>query len=215
MRWLCFAIILFTTINSSAEDINTKKVTLILKDGWLKNLSNTTLYSLEIIEPFYKYLGDLLPYQKKNISYIKTKFKVRFYIKSLAGFKEMKKEFIPYIKRKPPQFPKIKIDIKYRDCKLKVKLISKENLNYTLIEIPQDYPVNISESRKRYVFSSVAVLGQNLIAGNYAEFVIYPLKEEPLYKIPVKITFIYKGTLYEKLLFYYLKKEDLCRHQKD
>jgi len=33
MRWLCFAIILFTTINSSAENINTKKVTLILKDG--------------------------------------------------------------------------------------------------------------------------------------------------------------------------------------
>jgi hypothetical protein len=136
MRWLCFAIILFTVINSYPENINTKKISLILKDGWLINTSDTTLYSLEIVNPFYKYLGNLYPHQKRNISYIKTKFKIRFYIKTLGGYKEMEKEFIPYIKRKPLQFPEIKIEIRYKNCKLKIKLTSRKPLSYTLIEIP-------------------------------------------------------------------------------
>ena len=215
MKWLCSIIILFITINSYAESIDTKKVSLILKKGWLINYSNIPLYSVEVISPFYKYLGDLFPYQKRNISYIKTKFKVRFYIKTLGGYKDMQKEFIPYIKRKPTTSPKIKIDIEYKDCKLKIKLTSQEALNYTLIEIPQDYPVNISQERKRYVFSSVAVLGQNLIAGDYAEFTLCPLKDQKLYKVPIQISFIYKDTLYEKLIFYYLKKENLCNSPKD
>ena len=215
MRWLILILFLFTATNSSAEKINTVKVSLVLKGGWLINYSNKTLYSLEIISPFYKYLGDLSPYQKRNLSYMKTKFKVNFYIKSLGGYSQMQKEFIPYVKRKSYKFPKIKIEIKYKDCRLKIKLTSQQTLDYTLIEIPQDYPVNISEDRKRYVFSDVAVLGQNLISGTSAEFILYPLKEEPLYKVPVQITFIYRDTLYEKLVFYYLKKEDLCQPPKD
>lgn len=215
MKWLCSIIILFITINSYAESIDTKKVSLILKKGWLINYSNIPLYSVEVISPFYKYLGDLFPYQKRNISYIKTKFKVRFYIKTLGGYSQMQKEFIPYIKRKPTTPPKIRIDIKYKDCKLKIKLTSQEALNYTIIEIPQDYPVNISQERKRYVFSTVAVLGQNLIAGDYAEFTLCPLKDQKLYKVPIQISFIYKDTLYEKLIFYYLRKENLCNSPKD
>jgi len=215
MRWLLLILTLFTAINSYAESIDTKRVSLILKKGWLINYSNIPLYSVEVISPFYRYLGDLFPYQKRNISYIKTKFKVRFYIKTLGGYSQMQKEFIPYIKRKPITPPKIKIDIEYEDCKLKIKLISQEALNYTLIEIPQDYPVNISQERKRYVFSTVAVLGQNLIAGDYAEFTLYPLKDQELYKVPVQISFIYKDTLYEKLIFYCLKKENLCNSPKD
>lgn len=214
MRWLLVIFLTIRSISSFAQESG-QRISLILKEGWLINYSDQPLYSVEITEPFYLYIGNLYPQQGKDISSIKTKFKVRFYIKALGGYKEMAKEFIPQIKYQEPKRPKIKVSITYKNCRLKVKVSSRKKLDYILIEIPPEYPVRISDERRRYVFSPVAVLGQNMIAGDYAEFRLYPLTEEKIYRVPVQISYIYQDKLYIELLFYSLKKEQLCQPPED
>ena len=181
---------------------------LAYKDGSLVNVGAEALLRVEIVEPFYRYIGDIAAGQKAPIPDIATKFTVQYSAKKwLGGYETMKETFIPGLSSKGPA---VGLDIKtcLRGDILIVKVFSEEEISAVFIEILSDIPVRISEDRVRYVLSSVGVEEQNIKRGPEARFRLCLLQEQEFYKVPIQVTFVYKEVVYDKMFFFSFKRKE-------
>ncbi|MFC1621598.1 hypothetical protein ACFL2G_04780 [Candidatus Omnitrophota bacterium] len=213
MRILCLVLICITFISQSfaeAETVKTKNpvnIKLIYKQGHLINIGEEALLSVEIVSPFYRYLGDILKEEKINVSDIKTKFTVQYTIRAWIGeYETMSETFIPTLDSRGPD---VGLDVKVclEDKNLFIKVTSVDKITDIFIEILQDIPIKISEDRVRYTLSSVGIMGQNLKRGPEAKFKLYLLTDQDFYKVPIQITYVFQGSLYDKIFTFSFKKE--------
>lgn len=209
---ICAILVCFTVIGAlHAEDEpkNVKNlIKLIYEDGYLKNIGEEDLLKVEIISPMYKYLGDIPKGKKINVSDIKTQFTVQFTIREwIGGYQNMKETFIPSSDQRGPD---VGLDLR---CFLErgiltVNVTSIEKISDIFIEILSDVPIRISNDRVRYVLSTVGTRGQSLKRGPEAKFELELLIPSDYYKVPIEITYVYKGCVYDKVFFYSFRKED-------
>lgn len=182
---------------------------VIYRGGYLENIGQEPALRCEVTEPFYKFIGDVSPAQKIDVSYIKTKFTISYLVQDwLGGCREIKETFFPQFKYKVFIAPEIKIECRLKGSLLEIEIISDKPLKNAAIEILPEVPVRISESRIRYVTSQVLSLGQNVFYGQKAEFEIISLSQEAYSTVSVRISYQYQGIEYEKLLFYSFKNKD-------
>lgn len=212
MRLICVILICFITIGllyAEEEDKTYFTKSKLIYDGkYLINTGEKDLLHLEVIFPFYRYLGNLKQGQRINISFIKTKFTVQYTIKEWIGeYKTMKETFIPLIE---PQGPDVGLDVK-ADLKgdiLTISVTSAEKIQDIFIEVLSDIPVKISNDRVRYVLSNVGVVGQNLKRGPQADFKLYLITDQPYYKVSIQITYVFHGAVYDRVFSFSFRKED-------
>lgn len=182
---------------------------IIYQDGYLRNIGDEPALRCEIISPFYKYIGNIHPGKRVDISYIKTKFTISYLIPDWLGeYTQVKETFLPKFKYKTLIAPEVRIKCRLKDSFLEVELIADRKLKNVTIEIPPEIPVKISESRTRYITSQILVLGPNVIYDQRAEFKIIPLSNAEYSTVPIQITYQYKGIEYEELLFYSFKNKE-------
>ena len=212
MRILCAILICITFISqlfAEEEAIKTKKlVKLIYKEDHLINIGEEDLLRAEIITPFYRYLGDILKEEKINVSDIKTKFIVQYTIKAWIGeYETMSETFIPISDSRGPD---VGLDVKVclEDKSLLVKVTSVDKITDIFIEILQDIPIKISDERVRYILSNVGTMGQNLKRGPEAKFKLYLFTHQDFYKVPIQITYVFQGSVYNKVFTFSFRKED-------
>ncbi|MEW6008229.1 MAG: hypothetical protein AB1629_01155 [Candidatus Omnitrophota bacterium] len=211
-KWITLILILFiaTSLLYAEEEQKTysPKSKLIYDGRYLINTGKKDILHLEIIFPFYRYLGGLKQGQRINVSNIKTKFTVQYTVKEWIGeYKTMKETFVPLIE---PKGPDVGLDVK-ADLKgdiLKIKVSSAEKIQDIFIEILSDISVKISNDRIRYVLSSVGVVGQNLKRGPEADFKLYLITDQPYYKVSIQITYVFQGAVYDKVFSFSFRKED-------
>jgi hypothetical protein len=209
---LCVILALFTVIGALyAEDepkTMKKLIKLVYEEGYLKNIGEEDLLKVEIISPMYRYIGDIPKDKKINVSDIKTQFTVRFTIKQWIGeYETMKETFIPTHDQRGPD---VGLDVRCFLEKgiLTVQVTSIERISDVFIEILSDVPIRISNDRVRYVLSTVGTRGQSLKRGPEAKFELELLIPSDYYKVPIEITYVYKGCAYDKVFFYSFRKED-------
>lgn len=214
MRSLCLilVIICFTAINlSGAEEEETagrRASQLIYEEGHLINRSGKDILDLAVVSPFYKYIGNIPKGEKINVSYIKNRFTVEYAISPWKGeYKIMKESFTPEFSAKGPDAG-LDIEVKLNGDLLVVKAAAVEKINDIFIEVLSDIPIKISEDRTRYILSSVGVRGQNLKRGPQASFKIDLLIDQEFYKVPIQITYLFQGGVYDKVFFFSFRKED-------
>ena len=211
-RLLCILLIVFTGISSlhAQEDQKWEKKTinLIYEKGCLVNQGSEDILNLEIISPFYRYLGEIPKESKVNVSDIKTKFTVQYTSRKwLGGVETMKKTFIPEYEAAGLEHG-LKVITKINKDLLNVKVSSPEEVKDIFVEILLDIPIKISEDRVRYTLSSVGVKGQNLKTGPDASFSLYLINDQPFYKVPVNISYVYNGLIHERVFFFSFTKEE-------
>ena len=181
---------------------------IIYQDGYLRNIGDEPALRCEIISPFYKYIGNINPGKRVDISYIKAKFTISYLIPDWLGeYTQVKETFLPKFKYKVLIAPEVRIRCQLKDSFLEVEIIADRKLKNATIEIPQEIPVKISETRTRYITSQILVLGPNVIYGQRAEFKIISLSETEYSTVPIQITYQYKGIEYQELLFYSFRTE--------
>jgi hypothetical protein len=164
---------------------------------------------LEIVSPFYKYIGTINPGRRVDISYIKAKFTISYLIPDWLGeYTQVKETFLPKFKYKTLIAPEVRIRCQLKDSFLEVELIADRKLKNVTIEIPPEIPVKISETRTRYITSQILVLGPNVIYGQRSGFKIIPLSKSEYSTVPIKITYQYQGIEYQELLFYSFKNKE-------
>lgn len=199
------------TLSLSAEEAQRVRKTfakIVCKEGYLVNVGEERALRCEIIRPFYRYLGDIGQEEKIDVRDINVRFTVQYLTPSgLGEYTKMQEEFIPVYEEKGPDIGLV-INCLLQDEILTVNVVSSRNIGSVFIEIPQDIPIKISEDRERYILSSVGVSGQNLQSGRVVKFKLLLLKDEPVYRVPILISYAYKGAYYEKLVFYSFRKED-------
>lgn len=191
-----------------AEKVSKRIAKLVYEEGFLINAGEEDLLRVEIISPFYRYLGDILKGRKINISDIKTKFTVQYTIKQWIGeYETMEETFIPVYSQQGPD-PGLEVICSLDKDTLNIKVASVEKISSVFIEILSDIPVKISNDRVRYILSTVGVSGQSLQKGPEASFKLYLLSEQDYYKVPIQITYIFQGSVYDRVFFFSFKKED-------
>lgn len=172
------------------------------RDGSLINVGDEMAARCEVVEPFYRYLGDLPPGGRVNVAFLKTRFTLQYLTPAgLSRWRRIKETFWPKVEW---ELPEIGLDIR---CELKgltlsVRVSALKPITNVAIEIPPDVPIRIANDRVRYVQSPIGVAGQNIVFGVQATFPLLLLQERPSYAVPIQITFDYQGIRYEKLLFY-------------
>jgi hypothetical protein len=182
---------------------------VIYQDGYLRNIGDEPALRCEITSPFYKYIGNINPGKRVDISYIKTKFTISYLIPDWLGeYTQVKETFLPKFKYKTLIAPEVRVKCQLKDSFLEIELISDRKFKNVTIEIPPEIPVKISESRTRYITSQILVLGANVIYGQRAEFKIVPLSKSEYSIVPIKISYQYQGIEYEELLFYSFKNKE-------
>lgn len=219
MRILCAMLICFTAISSSFAEENKNPQTrinyLIYERGWLINQGNQDILRAAVISPFYKYLGDIPRGGKVNLSFIRNKFTVECTLKFWIGeYETMQETFIPNIY---PRGPDVGLDMKaeLKGDVLSVSITSAEKIQDIFIELLPDIPVKISNDRTRYVLSSVGTIGQNLKRGPQAEFKLCLIAEQKFYKLPVQITYVFRGSVYDRVFTFSFRKEDFSNESTD
>jgi hypothetical protein len=187
---------------------NIPSAKIIYQDGYLRNIGEEPALRCEIVSPFYKYIGNINPGKRVDISYIKTKFTISYLIPDWLGeYTQVKETFLPKFKYKTLIAPEVRVRCQLKDSFLEVELIADRKLKNVTIEIPPEIPVKISETRTRYITSQVLVLGPNVIYGQRAEFKIISLSNAEYSTVPIKIIYQYQGIEYQELLFYSFRTE--------
>lgn len=203
---LCLTANLFCA--DEAEKISKHIAKLIYEEGFLINAGEEDLLRVEIISPFYRYLGDIQKGRKINISDIKTRFTVQYTIKQWIGeYETMEETFIPVFNQQGPD-PGLEVNCSLDKDTLNIKVTSAERITAVFIEILSDIPVKISNDRVRYILSTVGVSGQSLQKGPEARFKLYLLSEQAYYKVPIQVTYIFQGSVYDRVFFFSFRKED-------
>jgi len=220
MRLICLILVLIlsTALGSLYADKETKTLKemtkLIYEKGFLINEGKEDLIYAEIISPFYRYLGDIKKNQRVDVSDIKTKFTVQYTIKQWIGeYETMKETFIPLLENQGPDIG-LEINSTLDKDTLTIRVTTAEKLKDIFIEILSDIPIKISNDRIRYVLSSVGVNGQSLKNGSQASFKLILLADQDYYKVPIQITYIYQGSVYDRMFFFSFKKEDFLNADK-
>ena len=214
MRILCVILsVLFTGISPlSAQTDSLPRgrdiVKLIYQDGCLVNKGEEALLSVEIIEPFYKYIGNMQVNASVDVSYVKTKFTVQYTARQWIGANEtMKQTFIPRLDR-PEMETGLDVQAYLQENSLRVIVSSAKNISDVFIEVLSDIPIKISDDKIRYILSSVGVNGQNLKRGPIANFKLCLLQDQEFYKVPLQVTYVYGGVSYDRVFYFSFKKED-------
>ena len=205
-------LICFIAISSSFAEEKTKPQTrinyLVYERGWLINQGSQDILRAAVISPFYKYLGDIPRGSKVNVYFIRNKFTVEYTLKFWIGeYETLQETFIPTIYSKGPD---VGLDMKaeLKGDVLSVSITSAEKIQDIFIELLPDIPVKISNDRTRYVLSSVGTIGQNLKRGPQAEFKLYLIAEQKFYKLPVQVSYVFRGAVYERVFTFSFRKED-------
>ncbi|MFH1504459.1 MAG: hypothetical protein ABIH08_03605 [Candidatus Omnitrophota bacterium] len=209
---ILFSITLTSSISAKEEERKAanpaSSAKVIYRNGYLENIGQEPALRCEVTAPFYKFIGDISPARKIDISYIKTKFTISYLVQDwLGGYREAKETFSPQFKYKVLIAPEVKIECRLKGRFLEIEIISNKPLKNAAIEILPEVPVRISESRVRYITSQVLALGQNVVYGQKAEFEIISLSEDAYSVVPVQISYQYHGIEYQKLVFYSFKNE--------
>jgi hypothetical protein len=212
MRTPCLIVAFFIAINLSfaeEEPLKTRAlIKLIYKDGYLINVGEEALLRVEIIDPFYRYLGDIEKDKTVNIKDVKTKFTVRYTIRAWIGeYETMTQSFIPVFDTKGPD-PGLEVNVDLKGDILSIKVTSIDKITGIFIEILSDIPIKISNDRIRYVLSNVGVVGQSLQSGPEATFKIVLLIDQDFYKVPIQISYIFQGSNYDKIFTFSFRRED-------
>ncbi len=203
---LCLTANLFCA--DEAEKVSKRIAKLVYEEGFLINAGEEDLLRVEIISPFYRYLGDIPKGRKINVSDLKTRFTVQYTIKQWIGeYETMNETFIPAFNNQGPDVGLEVICSLDKDT-LTVKVTSNEKISGVFIEILSDIPIKISNDRIRYILSAVGVSGQSLQKGPEAGFKLYLISDLAYYKVPVQITYIFQGSVYDRVFFFSFKKED-------
>ena len=201
----------------AAEDDDGSKVMRIYKpaghviyrDGSLINVGDEVAMRCEITEPFYKYLGDLPPGGKVNVSFLKTRFTAQYLTPAgLSKWRRIKETFYPKVEWDLPEIG-LEVVCELRGLTLEVTVRSVKPVTNTAIEVLPDVPVRISNDRVRYVASPVSVAGQHVVFGLEAGFSLLLLEERPSYSVPIQVSFEYQGVRYEKLVLFSFAREEL------
>lgn len=182
---------------------------VIYRDGALINVGDEVAARCEIVEPFYRYLGDLPPGGKVNVSFLKTRFIAQYLTPAgLAKWRRIKETFYPKVEWELPEIG-LEVVCELRGLTLEVTVRSLKPVTNVAIEVLPDLPVRISNDRVRYVQSPVSVAGQHIVFGSEAVFALLLLEERPSYSVPVQVSFEYGGILYEKLVLFSFAREEL------
>jgi len=182
---------------------------VIYRDGGLLNVGDEVAARTEIIEPFYRYLGDLPPGGKVNVNSIKTRFTVQYLTPAgLAKWRRIKETFYPTVDWDLPEVG-LEVVCELRGLTLEVTVRSLKPITNTAIEVLPDIPIRISNDRVRYVQSPVSVAGQHTVFGSEAAFALLLLEERPSYSVPIQVSFEYQGVRYEKLILFSFAREEL------
>jgi hypothetical protein len=219
MRRWAFAVVALAWLPLvwAAEDDEGSKVLRIYKpaghvicrDGSLINVGDEMAAHCEIIEPFYRYLGELPPGGSVNVSSIKTRFVVQYLTPAgLAKWRRIKETFYPTVDWELPEIG-LEVVCELRGLTLEATVNSIKPITNVAIEVLPDVPVRISNDRVRYVQSPVSVAGQHVVFGSEAVFALLLLEERPTYSVPIQVSFEYQGIRYEKLVLFSFAREEL------
>lgn len=182
---------------------------VIYREGALINVGDEVAARTEIIEPFYRYLGDLPPGGKVNVSDLKTRFTAQYLTPAgLAKWRRIKETFYPTADWDLPEIG-LEVVCELRGLTLEVTAHSLKPITNVAIEVLPDLPIRISNDRVRYVQSPVSVAGQHVVFGSEADFSLLLLEERPTYSVPVQVSFEYGGIRYEKLVLFSFAREEL------
>ena len=182
---------------------------VIYRDGALLNVGDEVAMRCEITEPFYRYLGDVPPGGKVNVSFLKTRFTAQYLTPAgLAKWRRIKETFYPKIEWDLPEIG-LEVVCELRGLSLEVTIRSLKPVTNAAIEVLPDIPIRISNDRVRYVQSPVSVAGQHTVFGSEAGFALLLLEERPSYSVPIQVSFEYQGVRYEKLVLFSFAKEEL------
>jgi len=182
---------------------------VIYRDGSLLNVGDEVAMRCEIVEPFYRYLGDLPPGGKVNVSFLKTRFTAQYLTSAgLAKWRRIKETFYPTVDWELPEIG-LEVVCELRGLTIGVAVNSLKPIINVAIEVLPDLPVRISNDRVRYVQSPVSVAGQHVVFGSEAGFALLLLEEHPTYSVPIQVSFEYQGVRYEKLVLFSFAREEL------
>lgn len=182
---------------------------VIYRDGVLLNVGDEVAMRCEIVEPFYRYLGDLPPGGQVNVSSIKTRFIAQYLTPAgLAKWRRIKETFYPKVEWDLPEIG-LNVRCELRGLTLEVTVRSLKPITNIAIEVLPDLPVRIANDRVRYVQSPVSVAGQHVVFGSEAGFALLLLEDRQIYSVPVQVSFEYQGVRYEKLILFSFAREEL------
>ncbi len=214
MRPLCIIlVILFIGIGllgAKEDTTQTKKLIKLIysEDGYLANAGEEDILRVEITSPFYRYIGNMPRGKMVDISDIKTKFTVQYTARQwLGGYEIMTQSFIPVIGRHAKDAG-LDIKAELRKNVLIVDVKSESEISDIFIEILSDIPIKISNDRVRYILSSVGAIGQNLKRGPNAEFKLTLLNYQEFYIVPIQITYVFEGRVYNQVFTFSFKTGD-------
>jgi hypothetical protein len=179
-----------------------------LEQGALVNRGDAAAVHCEIIDPIYRYLGDLPPGASVEVA-LSVPFTVQYLTPAgLAKWRRVTQPFTPEVDRPLPDVGLL-IDCELRGLTLGVIVEAREPIANVAIEILRELPVRIADERVRYATSPVAVAGQSVVTGPQASFPLLLLEDRPLYSVPISVRFDYQGVRHAQLLFYGFAKEQL------
>jgi hypothetical protein len=119
----------------------------------------------------------------------------------------MKESFIPIVDSKGPDVG-LDVQAELKGDTLSIKISAVDKISDIFIEVLSDIPIKISDDRTRYILSNVGVRGQNLKRGPEAEFKLYLLTEQKFYKVPVQITYVFQGGVYDKFFTFSFQRQE-------
>lgn len=182
---------------------------VIYRDGALLNVGDAVAARCEIIEPFYKYLGNIPSGGKVNVSFLKTRFIAQYLTPAgLAKWRRIKETFYPKIEWDLPEIG-LEVVCELKGLTLEVTVNTLKPVTNVAIEILPDLPVRISNDRVRYVQSPVGVASQHVVFGFEGRFALLLLQDRPTYSVPIQVSFEYQGIRYEKLILFSFAREEL------
>jgi len=216
LRWLAVILVLLPAAARAAEEpaspvlrIHKPAGHVIYRDGSLINVGDEVAARCEVIEPFYRYLGDLPPGGKVNVSFLKTRFTAQYLTPAgLAKWRRIKETFYPTVDWELPEIG-LEVVCELRGLTLEVAVRSLKPITNVAIEVLPDIPIRISNDRVRYVQSPISVAGQHVVFGSEAGFALLLLEERPTYSVPIQVSFDYGGIRYEKLVLFSFAREEL------
>lgn len=197
------------SVGSSVLRIHKPAGHIIYRDGALINVGDEVAARTEIIEPFYRYLGDLPPGGKVNVSMLKTRLSVQYLTPAgLAKWRRIKETFYPTVSWDLPEIG-LEVVSELRGLTLEVTVHSLKPVTNVAIEVLPDLPIRIANDRVRYVQSPVSVAGQHVVFGSEGDFALLLLEERPTYSVPIQVSFEHQGVRYEKLVLFSFAREEL------
>jgi hypothetical protein len=119
----------------------------------------------------------------------------------------MKESFIPIVDSKGPDVG-LDVQAELKGDTLSIKVSAVDKISGIFIEVLSDIPIKISDDRTRYILSNVGVRGQSLKRGPEADFKLYLLTEQEFYKVPIQITYVFQGCVYDKFFTFSFKREE-------